>query len=111
MCQIKLEALMLSVYTQRRPLHLNEAVDKVLVIEVHVIPKKTKTRDTFDALYHYRRGVRDHSYSYYWSSKWPSGSCETPVCKAGMFCIILTLDVMMAPRRLVHDGVSVLQGT
>lgn len=64
--------------------------------------KKTKTGDTLDALG--CTGVRYQSYPYYWSSKWPLASCETAVCRAGVFCVILALEVVMAPRRLVHDG-------
>lgn len=65
-CQIRLEVLILSVYTQIQLLYLNKAVDKVLIItEVLVMLKNTETRDSFDALYHYGLGVRGQPYPYY----------------------------------------------
>lgn len=73
-------------------LYLNWPVDKVLIIaEVHAVPQRTKANDNFDALCHYRCGTGDRTYSCYWSSKWPSASCETPICKPGTFHIILTI--------------------
>lgn len=111
-CQIKLEVLMLSVYIQIQLLYLNEAVDKVLIIaEVHVMLKKTKTRDSFDALYHYGPRVGDQPYPYYWSSKRPSAGCETPACKArGVLCYPGPWGYD-GTRRLVHYWVSVLGAT
>lgn len=96
-----LEALILSVYTQRQLLYLNEAMDKVLIIaEVPVMLKNTKTHDTFNALYHSKPGLRDQSYPYYGSIKRPSACCETPGCKAGRFVLFWPLRLSWHPEDL-----------
>lgn len=97
-CQIKLEVLILSVYTQIQLLYLNEAVDKVLIIaEIHVMLKKTKTRHTFDALYHFRPGLRDPTTD-------PAGDLQQVVklllAKQGSFVLFWPLRLWWHPEDL-----------